>query len=130
MADRVEHRLEHVREIDQRLESEHSGATLDRMDGAKHGVDGVLRLGAMAHVREARVDRLEPLVGFLEERLLQLVPIRHDRESLVDLQPRQHQLLDFGCVQAAGSLRRQGFAQRDQKRIGSRQIHHGGQCYG
>ena len=62
---RIEHRLEHVREPDQRLEAEDPGAALGRMDGAKYGVHRVVGFAAVTDIREAGIDRFETLFGFL-----------------------------------------------------------------
>jgi hypothetical protein len=81
-AHRVEHGLEHVGELDQRLETEDAGAALHRMNGAEDRVDGLVRCPAFAHLGEAHLDVAQGFGAFVEERLLQLFQTCHGFNSL------------------------------------------------
>ena len=59
-----------MREADQRLEAENTGAALDRVHPTEHRIDGLVGVSAVANVREASLDLLQGLVAFVEERLL------------------------------------------------------------
>ena len=78
LPDGVEDGLEHVGELDERLETENAGAALDRMNAAENRVHRVLGPGAFAHVGEPGLDLLQQLVAFLEEGALELIQVRHD----------------------------------------------------
>ena len=68
--DAVEQSLEHMREADQRFETENTGTALDRMHTAKHRIDGVVGLLAFANIGQASFDLLQGFVAFVKKRLL------------------------------------------------------------
>ena len=67
-----------MRETDQAVEAENAGAAFDRVDGPEHGVDGVVRPGAVANIGEARFDLLQRFAALIEEGQFQLLQTGHD----------------------------------------------------
>lgn len=76
MAKPIQHRFENVRKIDRAVKSEHAGPALDRVDGAKDRVDGLI--GFTRAAQFTKPDCLEAFRAFFEKRLSEVVNRRHN----------------------------------------------------
>ncbi len=83
----IESRLEHMGEMHQIFEAERAGAALDRVHGAKHGVDGFRVAVAIVDREKARLQLGKLFLAFLEERLLDRRHRIHKSASVFEFKP-------------------------------------------
>ena len=66
----VQHGLEDMRELDERLKAEYAGTALDRMNATEHSIDSIVAPLTVAEIGQPSLDLLQGLVAFVEKGLL------------------------------------------------------------